>query len=135
MVRRNHFRPDERPVNRLSYSVVRRVRAQKRRQVALDAGHYELDEDEGFVCPECGWQSLTAELDIESEDVLSVCDECGERFHSDTSNADEKLEPWYRSTPDACTISAEELDELIAENRRRDRDRYGRYVANDSKTQ
>lgn len=126
MVRRNHFRADERPVNRLRFDVHRRIRAQKRRQVALDHGYYELDDDEGFVCPDCGWQSLTAGLDFESEDLLSVCDDCGARFQSDTSNSKAKLKRWYRSTPESCPVSVETLDGILKRETKKDRDRYGR---------
>lgn len=56
--------------------------AQRKRMRAYKEGVYELSEDEGFRCNECGWQGLSAPMaDEEDRDmengVLLKCPECG----------------------------------------------------------
>lgn len=55
-----------------------RVKLQTSRLSAYKNGDYELDEWEGFTCPNCGNRELTAGLSDESDDIMdSVCSKCG----------------------------------------------------------
>lgn len=67
----------------LDPEVQNRLIAQKRRQDAYDAGEYELDDDEGFVCTsdECEWRGLTSPFNDdwgpENDASPTVCPDCG----------------------------------------------------------
>lgn len=59
------------------------TRAQLDRIEAYEEGEYELDDDEGFECTNCGWRGLSApmadeeKMDLENE-VFLQCPECEE---------------------------------------------------------
>lgn len=54
-----------------------RMKLQTSRLSAYRNGDYELDEWEGFVCPDCGNRELTAEMSDDYDDIMStICSEC-----------------------------------------------------------
>jgi hypothetical protein len=51
------------------------------RQEAYRDGEYELDEDEGFNCDQCGWRALSAPANdgwADADVPLTKCGRCGE---------------------------------------------------------
>lgn len=74
------------------------------RQEAYLDGEYELDEEEGFHCEECGWCSLTAPMNDRASDgidtALVECGNCGEpdptsHVTTDWNRVEEKLPDEY----------------------------------------
>lgn len=58
------------------------ITAQQRRMDAFENGEYELDDDEGFKCQNCGWRGLTAPANFkdnwEAGDDFVKCPDCDE---------------------------------------------------------
>lgn len=89
---------------RLRPRVRQEIAAQKRRMEAYRNGDYELADDEGFTCPDCGWKGLSAPANIESqgeddttfvdEDApICICPECGGSVETHETG-DKYLEPF-----------------------------------------
>lgn len=88
---------------RLAPDVYRGIIAQKRRHKAYEAGVYELSDDEGFRCADCGWQGLSApanlDADIEAGEPITVCPECGAPV--ETQGTSQKYLESFRPKPGA----------------------------------
>lgn len=77
----------------LSEETRNRLIAQRRRQRVYEEGVYELSEDEGFTCVDCGWKGLFAPADHE-DDFRTYCPEC-EGDAETHGTTDKYLEPFY----------------------------------------
>ena len=81
---------------------------QKARQLALENGTYNLDYGEGFICPKCGWQGLTAPLNPGADDPdapLVKCKECQEPIPQDSTTPTQ-----WRRVVEKLTNGSHEVD-------------------------
>lgn len=62
----------------LAPEVKERIEERANRLEAYRRGEYELDDNEGFYCPECGWRGLIAPMaeDWSAKNAVE-CAECG----------------------------------------------------------
>lgn len=90
--------------------------AQQKRMEAFESGDYELDEDEGYHCLNCGWRGLSAPL---SEDEYRIVD-CPECENAEFKDQKQKVEHFqnfgykYEKFPEDIKKGREE-DHLITE--------------------
>jgi hypothetical protein len=77
-----------------------RLAVQQLRLLAFDHDCYELDEDEGFRCPDCDWRGLSAPMSdklLDDTDICVKCPRCNQDGLDNGGDVDAFLQSFYES--------------------------------------